>query len=167
VVRSGIALFSALRVPPSVADRPPAAIVSRTATPAASARGYADSAHDYAGTWTSERAGTTVVRLELAEAGGDIDGWFGVGDFRVDVHGDSWSTGPAPAPEPLADVLLCHGTLFFAHRQGDDVNQYQVRLLSADTARLTVVLTDAVRRELTREGIPAPPPILLRRAPRR
>lgn len=66
---------------------------------------------------------------------------------------------------PLADIAVSGSTLSFTSKDGDDTDHFEMDVLNAQTARLTIILQDADVREAARVGVPAPKPIALTKLP--
>ena len=115
-----------------------------------------------AGTWTAEFDGRTFVRLELKTAGGTLAGGLSIGDIEVDDKGALRKVGEMPPKlTPIFDVLQKGSTLTFSRKDSTDIDRFQLRVLDGKRAELVFLFSEADRKELAAEGIPAPKPILL------
>ena len=119
----------------------------------------------YVGTWTAAVAGNTFIRVELTAANGALVGRIGIGNFVVDANGDLKSASPITRMRPLADLVVRGSTLSFASKDGDDTDQFEMEVLSDQSARLKMILTDADIREAATVGVPPPNPIALTKLP--
>ena len=118
----------------------------------------------FAGTWTAEHAGQTFVRLDLRPSGSTLGGQISLGDIHVDKKGVVETAKAAPmASTPLLDVVRKDGLLTFARKDGHDTDQSQLKVIDESTAELTFVLSDADRKEMAAQGIPALAPIKLKK----
>jgi hypothetical protein len=89
------------------------------------------------------------VRLELRSSGSTIGGQISLGDIHVDAKGVVETAKAAPAAStPLLDVARKDGLLTFARKDGRE---------------LTVILSDADRKEFAAQGIPSLAPIKLKK----
>ena len=119
----------------------------------------------FTGTWSAQVNGITFVRLELAEEGGRLAGTMGVGATRVDADGNVESADPVNSTAALRDFAVRDGVLLFSRPDGDDVDQFEMRLSGAD-AQLTLILTPEFLKELKNDGIAQPRPVTLKKSPR-
>ena len=114
------------------------------------------------GTWTAQFDGRTFIKLELKTAGGTIAGGLSIGDIEVDDKGALRRVGEMPPKlTPIFDVVQKGSTLTFARKESTDIDRFQLRLVDDKRAELLLLLSEADRKDLAAEGIPAPKPILL------
>jgi hypothetical protein len=117
----------------------------------------------FAGTWTMSLSGETFARLELQTTNGTLSGRISLGSMHVDDRGDvDRVLAPATSYTALFDLALRDGVLFFARKDGDDTDRFEMRV-SGDTAKLRFLLTDEFRQQLKDDGIAAPNDITLTR----
>jgi hypothetical protein len=141
-----------------------AVLAALTLTLGQTAAANQTSNRSYAGTWTAELAGTTFVRLELADTGGTLRGAMSLGDIELDKAGIVIKAKTVPRElKPLLDVVLRDSHLSFARRDDTDIDRFELRLTGADAADLLFVLSDDDRKEVESEGLPIPKPIRLKR----
>ena len=113
------------------------------------------------GTWTADFQGRPLVRLELHAADSTLTGRIQIADMHVDSTGaverlDSGLSDPAP----LSQLIVRDRTVSFTAHDDD---AFQMVLLADGRAELRFVLTDELREELARDGIPVPKPLVLSR----
>ncbi len=121
----------------------------------------------YAGTWIAEFTGTTYVRLELEGAAGALRGRISLGNVQVDAQGQVNKAEPAPRElTTIFDVTLRTTSIAFSHKDGNDTDHFEMRLVGNEAAELLVILTDEDRKELAADGIPAPKPFRLKKVVR-
>ena len=114
------------------------------------------------GTWTAQHAGQTFVRLELTENGSSVSGRISLGDMEVDKSGNVRKAAAAPAAmKPIFDVAMKGNILTFSSRDSNDPDRWEMKIVDATTAELTLKLSDDALEELKADGIPAPRPIRL------
>jgi len=119
----------------------------------------------HVGQWTAAFGGATWVRLQLTESKGAIGGRISLGDLEVNAQGEVRRASEAP-PEftPLFDVVLRDAVLSFARKDGDDMDRFELRVLQdVNTAELSFIVSDELRRELAAEGLVVPKPVRLTR----
>jgi hypothetical protein len=115
------------------------------------------------GTWIMSLRGETCARLELQTTNGTLSGRISLGSVHVDDQGDvDRVLAPATNYTPLFDIVNRDGVLFFARKDGDDTDRFELRV-TGDTAQLTFLLTDEFRQQVKDDGIAAPKPITLTR----
>ena len=118
-----------------------------------------------AGSWTVTFEGRTFIRLEIETVNGAIAGGFSVGDFEVDRQGLVRRAEAAPSNlTPIHNVTMNGSTMTFFTKAGNDMDQFELRLLENATADLHVLVNDDDRRQLAAEGVPLPKPIRLAKA---
>ena len=118
----------------------------------------------YAGTWTADFNGQTYVRLELKATAGALGGTISLGDIHVDKQGEVSEAKSAPQKStPILEVAVKDSVLAFARKDGRDTDRFQMRVTGAGTAELQMILTEADRKELAAQGIPAMKPIRLKK----
>jgi hypothetical protein len=124
----------------------------------------AQNATPYAGMWTAELGGRTFVRLELSTAENSTAGRIGLGDIELDKTGRLRKVSEAPALTPIQDVNVKGSVVTFAHKDGTNVDHFQLSVLRNGTAELVPLLSDKDKRELASSGIAEFKPIKLTRA---
>ena len=118
-----------------------------------------------AGSWTAKFEGRTFIRLELKTVKGAITGGIRLGNFEVDPQGMVKRADAAPP-----NLLHIFGatrkgaTVTFSIKEGNDTDQFELRLLENGDADLHVLLNDEDRKGLAAEGVPLPKPIRLTKA---
>ena len=119
-----------------------------------------------AGSWSAKFEGRTFIRLELKTVNGAITGGIRLGNhLEIDSQGIVKSADAAP-------LNLIHifgatrkgSTVTFFMKDGNDTDQFELRLLENGDADLLFVLNDEDRKELAAEGVPPPKPIRLTKA---
>jgi hypothetical protein len=117
----------------------------------------------YSGDWTADFRGTTFVRIALTDKAGVPQGEMSIGkNIHVDKQGNpDIVTEAAPTLTPMLDVQRTGEVLSFACKIGDDVDRFELRLIDTNTAELTLLLPEDVRRELAADGVPLPKPFRL------
>jgi len=121
----------------------------------------------YAGTWIAEFTGTTYVRLELEGAAGALRGRISLGNVQVDAQGEVNKADPAPRElTTIFDVTQRTTSIAFSHKDGNDTDHFEMRLVGTEAAELLFILTDEDRKELAADGIPAPKPFRLKKVAR-
>lgn len=124
----------------------------------------AQAAGPYRGDWAAEFHGTTYIRLAVNDGGSTPEGAMSIGQsIHVDKQGDIDDASEAAATlTPLLDVRRSGDALSFSYKTGDgDIDKFELRLIDANTAELTLLLSDEDRRELASDGIPPPKPFRL------
>ena len=119
------------------------------------------------GTWVAELNGMTFIRLELRIADGRLIGAMGIGShIHFDPSGNVDEAKPVAATlTPITDVVTNAGVLSFTRLEGNDPDQFRMRLIGADTAELNFVFSAEDLQELKDDGVPVPKPIPLRKLP--
>jgi hypothetical protein len=126
------------------------------------------STQTYAGTWTAEHGGQVFVRLELQVTGSAIGGRLSLGDVEVDKTGQLKTVKAATREaKPIFDVAERAGTLTFAHKDGEETDRFEMKLIDATTAELALVITEDMRKEMASEGISDFKPFKLKRLARK
>ena len=119
-----------------------------------------------AGSWSAKFEGRTFIRLELKTVNGAITGGIRLGNnLEIDSQGIVKSADAAP-------LSLIHifgatrkgSTVTFFMKDGNDTDQFELRLLENGDADLLFLLNDEDRKELAAEGVPPPKPIRLTKA---
>jgi hypothetical protein len=124
-------------------------------------------AENYVGTWTAEFKGTTFMWLDLRMLNGALTGNVSLGNMHVDEKGNVDAVRATPEKrEPVTDFAVIDSRLTFTHKDGDDAEHFEMRLLDATTAELRFVLTNAQRVELGVNGVHPPKPVRLKRVAR-
>jgi hypothetical protein len=95
-----------------------------------------------------------------------LGGRIGIGDIQVNADGDVKTASPISQMLPLSDVVLRDSTLSFTSKDGNDTDHFEMEIVSNQSARLRVILTDADIRDAAAVGVPAPKPIALTKPPR-
>ena len=117
-----------------------------------------------AGSWRAQFEGRTFVALELESANGTVTGLISLGDVEVDKQGAlARVSEPKRKPTPIFDVSQTGSTLRFAVKDGNDTDQFELRVLDAGRAELRMLLADQDVKELAAQGIPVPKPFALTR----
>jgi len=119
----------------------------------------------FVGNWSAEVNGITFLRVELVEDGGRLTGTMGMGSMRVDADGNMESAEPISATATLRDLVLRNGVLSFVRPDGDDLDQFEMRLTGGG-AQLTMIIRPELLQELKNDGIPQPRPITLKKSAR-
>ena len=117
------------------------------------------------GTWTAEFAGRTFIRLELKTVNGAIAGGISLGHLEVDRQGAVKAADAAPPNlTPILDATLKGSTVTFSIKEGNDTDQFELRLLENADADLLILVNEEDRKELAADGVPSPKPIRLTKA---
>ncbi len=128
--------------------------------------GQTDS-QSYAGNWIAELAGTTYARLEVNVTNGTPGGRISLGDIQVDNRGEVASAKEAPPKfTPILAARLHDSTLSFSRKDGNDTEQFEMRLISDEAAELVFLPTEADLKELAEVGVPRPKPFRLKKVAR-
>lgn len=119
------------------------------------------------GTWVAELKGITFMRLELRIADGRLIGAMSVGSYiHFDQSGNVDEAKPiAGTLIPISDVVTNAALVSFTRLEGNDPDQFRMRLIGKDTAELSFVFSEEDLQELKDEGIPVPKPVSMRRLP--
>lgn len=118
----------------------------------------------YAGTWTADLKGTTYVRLELEPFDGTLRGRIALGNVQFDRQGQvSKAEAPSRPATPILDVSLRITGISFSHKDGNDTDRFEMRLVDRETAELLFLPTDEDRKELAAAGIGDLKPFRLKR----
>lgn len=118
-----------------------------------------------AGSWTAKFEGRTFIRLELKTVNGAISGGIRLGNIEVDRQGMVKRADAAPLNLiHIFDVTRKGATVTFSIKEGNDTDQFELRLLENGDADLQFLVTDQDRKELAAEGVPPPKPIRLTKA---
>jgi hypothetical protein len=117
----------------------------------------------FIGNWTADFHGTTYVHLSLNDQGGTAQGAMSIGStIHVDKQGNVDEVTGAPSTlKPMLDVRRNGDVLVFSYDSGGDLDQFELRLLDANTAELRLLLPEEARKELADDGIPLPKPFRL------
>ena len=117
----------------------------------------------YSGDWTADFRGTTYVRLALNDKGGAPQGAMSIGkSIQVDGQGNVERVSEAALTlGPMLDVSRSGEVLSFSYKDGDDVDKFELRLIDASSAELTLLIPEEERKQLAAEGIPLPKPFRL------
>ena len=118
-----------------------------------------------AGSWTATFEGKTFIRLELKTVNGAISGGLRLGSVQVDPQGNVKRVEVAPLDlRHIYGVTRDGAILKFFMKEGNDPDQFELRLLENGDADLHFLFTDADRKEFAAEGVPIPKPIRLTKA---
>jgi hypothetical protein len=118
----------------------------------------------YAGTWVADLTGTTYVRLELEPFNGTLRGRIALGNVQFDRQGQvRKAEAPSRPSTPIIDVSLRITGISFSHKDGNDTDRFEMRLVDRETAELLFIPTDEDRKELAAAGIGDLKPIRLKR----
>ena len=119
-----------------------------------------------AGSWTATFEGRTFVRLELKTVNGAISGGIRLGrNLEIDSQGMVKRADAAPLNlKPIFGATRKGATVTFFLKDGNDTDQFELRLLENGDADLHVLLNDTDRKELAADGVPLPKPIRLTKA---
>ena len=122
----------------------------------------------YTGTWIAELTGTTYIRLELEGAPGALRGRISLGNITgLDAQGQVIKAEPAPRElTTIFDVTLRTTSIAFSHKNGNDTDHFEMRLVGNEAAELLFILSDEDRKELAADGLPAPKPFRLKKVAR-
>jgi hypothetical protein len=122
----------------------------------------------YAGTWIAELTGTTYIRLELEGAAGALRGRISLGNVTgLDAQGQVIKAEPAPRElTTIFDVTLRTTSIAFSHKNGNDTDHFEMRLVGNEAAELLLILSDEDRKDLAADGLPAPKPFRLKKVAR-
>ena len=118
-----------------------------------------------AGSWTAKFEGRTFIRLELKTVNGAIAGGISLGHLEVDRQGAVKTADAAPPNlTPILDATLKGSTVTFSIKEGNDTDQFELRLLENADADLLILVNEEDRKELAADGVPSPKPIRLTKA---
>jgi hypothetical protein len=124
-------------------------------------------AESYVGTWTAEFKGTTFMWLDLRMPNGALTGTISIGGMHVDEKGNVDAVrAPPDKREPITDFAVVNSRLTFTHKDGNDAEHFEMRLLDATTAELRFVLTREQQIELGVNNVHPPKPVRLKRVAR-
>jgi hypothetical protein len=114
----------------------------------------------FVGSWTAAFDSRTFIKLEIKTVNGAIAGGISLGNFEVDLQGVvSRADAARPNLTPISGVTVKGSTLTFFSKDGNDTDQFELRLLENGDAELHFLLNDDDRRQLADSGVPAPKPI--------
>ena len=118
------------------------------------------------GNWTAAYNGTTYVRLALEDGAAGTQGAMSIGQsIHVDEEGNVDNATPAsPTLGRMLHVQWSNQVLSFAVGDGDDADQFELRLVDTNHAELTLIISEDQRQELAAEHIPLPRPFRLTRS---
>jgi hypothetical protein len=120
------------------------------------------------GSWTAAFEGRTFIRLAVKAVDGGYAGSISLGNFEVDPQGLVSRADAAPLTlTPISGVTMKGSTLTFVRKDGNDTDQFELRLLAGGGAELHFLLNEEDRRQLAASGVPVPKPIRLTRASQR
>jgi hypothetical protein len=121
------------------------------------------SAEPFAGKWTCEYSGRTLARLELHDVNGSVTGQMSIGYFHVDAAGTlDVVIEEAATFSPIFDVVLRDGVLSFAKENDGATSRYELRV-TADTAKLSFLLTDKDIEAARASGMGPPQPVTFKK----
>jgi hypothetical protein len=126
---------------------------------------FQSAAAGMAGVWVAEHRGTTFIRLELSATGNTVTGGaMGTGNLKVDDKGVVIEVSAVPTTlTPVRQATVNGDTLSFVRAEGNDLEQFRLRILGADQAELTLVPTEEMLEEIKEAGIAVPRPFRLRK----
>jgi hypothetical protein len=117
-----------------------------------------------AGIWIAQLDGRTFVRLELADASGNIKGGIALGNIEFDKSGAVGKAGEPPRNlTTISETAQRGAVVTFSVASSDDADRFEFRLIDAGRAELRLLVSDDQREELADMGIPALKPIPLTR----
>jgi hypothetical protein len=119
------------------------------------------------GNWTGNFQGTTYVRVAFAEGATAPQGTMTIGQsIHVDDEGNvDRVTAASSTPTRMLDMRWNDGVLSFGINDGPDVDRFEFRLLDANHAELTLILSEEERRQGAAEQLPLPKPFRLTKTP--
>ena len=119
------------------------------------------------GTWTADFRGTTYVRLVFAEGATVPQGTMSIGPrLHADDDGNVDSvTAASSTPTRMLDIRWSDGVLSFGINDGPDVDRFEFRLIDANHAELSLILSEEEKREAAAEHLPLPKPFPLTKTP--
>jgi hypothetical protein len=118
-----------------------------------------------AGSWTAKFEGRTFIRLEMKTVNGGISGGMSLGNFEVDKQGVVRRADVAPVNlTNIFGATRKGSTVTFFRKDGNDTDQFELRLLENADADLHFLLNDEDRKELAASGVPLPKPIRVTKA---
>lgn len=118
-----------------------------------------------AGSWTAKFDGRTFIRLELKTVNGAITGGIRLGNIEVDPQGMVKRADAAPPNLiHIFGATRKGATVMFSMKEGNDTDQFELRVLENGDADLHFLLNDEDRKALAAEGVPLPKPIRLTKA---
>lgn len=121
----------------------------------------------YSGDWTADYQGTVYLRLTLTDKSGSPQGAMSVGkSIHVDEKGHVDRADEAPLTlRPLTDVRRRGDVWLFSYHDGDrDVSKFELRFIDANSADLTLVLSEEERQQFAAERIPPLKPFRLKKS---
>ena len=74
------------------------------------------------------------------------------------------SDAAPPNLTPILDATLKGSTVTFSIKEGNDTDQFELRLLENADADLLILVNEEDRKELAADGVPSPKPIRLTKA---
>ena len=118
------------------------------------------------GSWSAKFEGRTFIRLEIKTANGTITGGISLGNhIEIDPQGMVKRAAAAPPNlKPIFGATRKGATVTFFMKDGNDTEQFELRLLENREADLLFVLNEEDRKEIAAEGVPPPKPIRLTKA---
>ena len=119
-----------------------------------------------AGSWTATFEGRTFIRLEIKTVNGAITGGMRLGsNLEIDSHGVVKRADAAPLDlKHIFGATRKGATVTFFLKDGNDTDQWELRLLENGDADLHFLPNDEDRKELAAAGVPLPKPIRLTKA---
>ena len=119
------------------------------------------------GNWTANFQGTTYLRLAFAEGASAPEGTMSIAhSIHADGEGNVDSvTAESSTPTRMLDIHWNDAVLSFGINDGPDVDRFEFRLIDANHAELTMILSEEERRQAAAEQIPLPKPFRLTKTP--
>ena len=98
----------------------------------------------YSGTWKAAYEGKVFAIVELTSKNHHVLGTVSAGQVNVDRNGEvNEVTKEADGGADIFDVKDNGSTLSFKAKDGDDVDQYEMRITGEDRAELKLILKEA------------------------
>jgi hypothetical protein len=117
------------------------------------------------GSWTANFEGRTFIKLELRAVNGGLAGSLSLGDIEVDPRGMVKRADAAPSRlTPIFAVIRKGPIVTFSMKEGNDTDQFELRLLGDAEAELHFLLNEEDRKDIAASGVPPPRPIRLTKA---
>src|SRR5262245_8376726 len=98
----------------------------------------------YGGDWTADFQGTTYIRIALKDDAGSPQGAMSIcSSIQTDGQGNVKSvTVAASTLIPMLDVHRSGEVLSFSYKKDNDVDKFELRVIDANTAELTMLLPE-------------------------
>jgi len=117
------------------------------------------------GSWTAKFEGRTFIRLEITSVNGMLGGGMSLGNIQVDPQGVVKTVETAPSIlTPIFGIVRNGSIVTFFMKEGNDTDEFELRLRENADADLHFILNEADRKELAAAGVPPPKPIHLSRS---